>query len=58
MKMYQITEKDLMLLEEIVPSICQEAEPEDIAILKQVLSDVRWDYKPHSNTEKIDPPLE
>lgn len=61
----QIREEDLAELERACPVLCDRValHPDgcDVVMLrrieavKRVLSDVRWDYGPHTNVEKIDP---
>ena len=60
MKMFQINENDLMDLERLMPilacSLSTTAGPRErtsLRRIKGILSDVRWDYGPHEDTEVI-----
>lgn len=56
MMLFRINHSDLEELERVVPELCDRI-PKDtdprvraqIQRIKRILSDVRWDYQPHSN---------
>jgi hypothetical protein len=59
-----ITEDDLATLEDALPALVEglhaevEMRPDiqdHIAMSKTILSNVRWNYRPHTNKERIDP---
>lgn len=59
-KLYQITEDDLATLERAMPELTVSLSVNTtnrhrvlIRKVKDILSDVRWDYQPHSNIEII-----
>lgn len=62
MKMFQISEDDLAKLESLLPDITELAFQTSptlrikmkIRQAKEIISNVRWNYQPHSQTEKVD----
>lgn len=60
-RMFQISESDLADLEALIPRIMQDfsemcnrpAVRVKLRRLKEILSNVRWDYGPYSHVEKI-----
>ncbi len=62
MKMFQITESDLEVLESSLPELIDglgvrgnaRIIQEHVALVKKILSDVRWNYGPHSEIEEHD----
>ena len=62
-KMFQINEGDLATLESLLPSIAwaQSQAMNDVALrmkfrqVKEIISNVRWNYGPVSDVESIDP---
>lgn len=62
-QLFQINEQDLETLERATPAIASALPPEaldrkdireHLEMVKKVLSDVRWDYGPHSDVEIVD----
>lgn len=62
MKLFQIHDDDLAVLELAIPELCERlaektsnADRVKIRRVKEILSNVRWNYQPHSEIERIDP---
>lgn len=61
MKLNQIYETDLQTLEEALPVICEAIPPERLTqevreymeMSKTILSNVRWNYGPHTDVEEL-----
>lgn len=60
-RLYQIHEQDLADLEQLMPVICESigreldsAEKIRVRRIQKILSDVRWNYGPHSEVENIE----
>jgi len=60
-KLYHIHEEDLQELERVIPEIFESLTHEtnqpkhrvQLRRVKEILSDVRWNYQPHTDVEKI-----
>ena len=60
--MFQINADDLAVLEFAIPELCEHlaektsnADRVKIRRVKEILSNVRWNYQPHSEIERIEP---